>query len=122
MPVMNNAPAMLLIRHNPRDSDIRVRGSIDASIAGAFAEALARDVRTLSGGGDTIHLDFEELELDDGVSIAQMVNALRELGRDAHVVVRHAPQMLAHTLYKAGLLRAAWLSLEDPRQEEGLAG
>ena len=120
--VVNNAPAVLLIRQDARQSDIRVRGCIDASVASAFAEALARDVKTLNAGGDTILLDFEDLELDDGVSIAQMVNALRELGRDARVVVRRAPQLLAHTLYKAGMLRDERLTLEDPRQEEGFAG
>ena len=111
----------LLIHQAPLASEIRVGGWIDASVATAFALALTRDVKTLSAGDETINLDFEDLELDDGSAVAEAVNALRELVGGAHVVVHNAPQMLAHTLYKTGMLRSARLELETPRNEEPTA-
>lgn len=108
--------------HQPEiASEIRVGGSIDESVANAFALALARDVKTLSAGRDTIDLDFEDLELDDGRAVAETVNALRELLEQARVTVHHAPQMLAHTLYKTGMLRGSRLALASPRNEEPTA-
>lgn len=111
----------LSIRQNTLRTEIEVGGSIDASIAAAFALALARDVKTLSVGDTTIHLDFRDLELDDGSAVAEAVNALRELLLGARVVIKNAPQMLAHTLYKTGMLRGTELALASPRDEEPTA-
>ncbi len=99
-------------------TEIQVGGSVDATMANAFAIVLARDVKTLSAGRDTITLDFRELELDDGSAVAETVNALRELLVQASLVVHNAPQMLAHTLYKCGMLEGARLVLKTPRIEE----
>jgi anti-anti-sigma regulatory factor len=112
----------LLIRQGSLRAEIHVGGSIDASTANAFAIALARDVKTLARGDASIHLDFDDLELDDGSAIAEAVNALRELSLSAPVVLRNAPHMLAHTLYKIGMLRGTRLALETPRHEEPNAG
>ena len=99
-------------------AEIRVGGWIDASVATAFALALTRDLQTLSAGDETISLDFDELELDDGSAVAETINVLRALLMHSRVVVRNAPQMLAHTLYKTGMLRDARLALHTPRVEE----
>jgi len=95
-----------------------VGGSIDATSAEAFAEVLEHDVRALADGDGTIHLELDELELDDGSAVAEAVNALRRLLEHGKVVLHHAPQMLAHTLYKTGMLEGERLRLEAPRVEE----
>lgn len=108
----------LLIRRRTDAVRISVGGSIDAASAEAFAQVLEHDVRALAYGDRTIHLDLDDLELDDGSAVAQAVNALRRLLQHGAVVIHHAPQMLAHTLYKAGLLDDQRLRLETPRVDE----
>ncbi|MCA9622837.1 MAG: hypothetical protein KC731_27650 [Myxococcales bacterium] len=108
----------LLIRRQPAASHICIEGSVDASNARAVAQAIPQDVRALADGDGTIHLDFEGLELDDGHAVVEVVNALRTILEESAVVIHHAPQMLAHTLYKTGMLRGTRLSLEEPRVEE----
>lgn len=94
-----------------------VEGEVEASSASAFASALAS-----LGGDGPVQLELVDLELLDGVSVAEAVNAVRALARRrGPVLLRHAPQMLAHTLYKRGLLLQESLTLEDPRHDEGFA-
>lgn len=66
----------------------------------------------------TLILDLDELELDSGARVAAKVDELRALAAGRRVVLRNCPQMLAHTLYKAGLLRRGDLVLESTREEE----
>ena len=101
----------LLIRQTRRTSTISVEGSVDASSAHAFAIVLKRDVRVLADG-------YERIELDCGSAVAETVNAIRELLETAPVVVYNAPQMLAHTLYKVGLLASERLRVSSPRGDE----
>jgi len=66
-------------------------------------------------------VDIELTELDgiDGESVAVMVDIVRgHLTRGANVSVRRAPQMLAHTFYKIGLLSDPRFQLIEPRVEE----
>ena len=97
---------------------IAVGGHIDAGSALAFARSLPLDVAALAEEGETIQLDLHELELEDGTAVAEAVNALRALVKLAPVVLWHAPQMLAHTLYKTNMLSGGRLALELPREEE----
>ena len=46
------------------------------------------------------------------------VDELRARAAGARVILRNCPQMLAHTLYKAGLLRRGDIVLESVREEE----
>ena len=108
----------LLIRRRADAPRITVGGSVDATSARAFATVLELDVAALSVGDGTIHLDLDDLELDDGSAVAEAINALRKLLLKAAVVVHHAPQMLAHTLYKTGMLDSERIRLEAPRVEE----
>lgn len=62
-------------------------------------------------------LDLEDVDVDDGPELARMVSDLRrraaQLRQQGEVLVlRHCPQMLAHTLYKAGVLVRGELELE----------
>ncbi len=63
-----------------------------------------------------IDLDFER---DPGLAVARWVDDLRALAREhGFIRVLACPQMLAHTLYKAGLLRDGRIELVDVREEE----
>jgi hypothetical protein len=65
-------------------------------------------------------LDCQDLELTDGLAVARMVDLIRELARRwGGLCVDRAPQMLAHTLYKPGLLRDGQIRLRAPREDEG---
>jgi hypothetical protein len=110
--------APILIRRRAHERAIRVAGSIDAESAAAFASALTSDVPVLARGAASIELELGELELDDGTAVAEAVNGLRALMRRARVTLREAPQMLAHVLYKAGMLEGGRLQLEATRDEE----
>jgi hypothetical protein len=67
----------------------------------------------------TLDLGELEFDVDDGVELARWVDRIRARVRsDGRVVVRRCPQMLAHTLYKAGLLRDGRIELIETREEE----
>ena len=93
---------------------IRVEGNITALNASAFARILEHDVAALALNGG-VELDRDELELEDGAAVAEAINGIRALLKLGRVIVRHAPQMLAHTLYKTGMLENAGLELIAPR-------
>jgi hypothetical protein len=60
-----------------------------------------------------------DLERDAGLAVARWVDELRALAREhGSIRVLACPQMLAHTLYKAGLLRDGRIELLDVRDEE----
>lgn len=64
-------------------------------------------------------LDLGELEVDDGPELARLVTRLRALVHEHGAVELHAcPQLLAHTLYKAGMLRTGRIRLISVRDEE----
>jgi arginine decarboxylase-like protein len=63
-------------------------------------------------------LDLAELETGTGLELAAMVDELRARAARGPLIVRNCPQMLAHTLYKAGLLRSGHIVLESVRDEE----
>ena len=57
-------------------------------------------------------LDLHGLDIEDGVALATCINSLRELrARTSGLVLRGAPQMLGHNLYRTGML-------EGPRAVE----
>jgi hypothetical protein len=69
------------------------------------------------------HIDLRELEFGSdgaaGVALSHWVDHLRERVRaSGRVIVHHCPQMLAHTLYKTGMLRDGRVVLVDAREEE----
>ena len=83
-----------------------------------IAEALTLDERRPDPFSAT--LDCQDLELTDGLAVARMVDLIRELARRwGGLCVDRAPQMLAHTLYKPGLLRDGQIRLRAPREDEG---
>ncbi|MBA3550043.1 MAG: hypothetical protein H0T76_26490 [Nannocystis sp.] len=63
-------------------------------------------------------LDLAELETGTGAELAATVDLLRARAARTPLILRNCPQMLAHTLYKAGLLRRGDIVLESVREEE----
>lgn len=89
-----------------------VEGDITDPIAADFRDAL------IDAGEQSSDLNLLDLDLEDGVAVVETVNAVRALlSQHNALTLRHAPQMLAHTLYKIGLLEDGRLLLIAPRVE-----
>ena len=65
-------------------------------------------------------LEISRLDIEDGVALATSINALRALrARSRRLVLRGAPQMLGHNLYRTGMLDgSAAIELVDMRLDE----
>jgi anti-anti-sigma factor len=91
-----------------------IEGDLDTENASQL-ESFLRAVTTDSD--QTITLDLTGLDIEDGVAVATVINALRELrARSARLVVRGAPQILGHNLYRVGLLES--MEIVDMREDE----
>ncbi|MEE9241374.1 MAG: hypothetical protein V3U53_09340 [bacterium] len=92
-------------------------GDVDSGGAGRVLEAFQSE----SGEGGKVEFLMEDAELIDGISVTRMVEAVRCLLRNFDQVrLIYSPQMLAHSIYKVGMLKGgAGLELVDPREEEG---
>lgn len=62
--------------------------------------------------------DLAEVDADTAAEVLAWVERLRAAAARGPVVVERCPQMLAHTLYKAGLLGTPALVLASVREEE----
>ncbi|HRX87121.1 MAG TPA: STAS domain-containing protein, partial [Phycisphaerae bacterium] len=72
-------------------------------------------------GDDLTSLDIDMSLVDDidAESVAVLTTRIRQhLADGTEVTLHRPPQMLAHTLYKVGLLDHAGLTLIDPRSDE----
>ena len=66
-----------------------------------------------------IDVELSETDVVDGKGVAVFTTLVRDSLRDGRrITLRNAPQMVAHTLYKVGLLEDERLTLVDPREEE----
>lgn len=97
-----------------------IRGDLDAFGARLVLGALEAE----PGGSEIGVLFLEEAELLDGSATAQMVDAVRLLlERFERVKLIRSPQILAHSIYRVGMLAGnTRLELVEPREEEGVAG
>lgn len=103
----------------PEGARFEISGDIDAEGAGRIYHSLLGDeIR-----GVRADVVIENMEFEDGEAVAIMVDSIRLLfERFEKVQVIRSPQALAHTLYRAGMLRdPSRLELEQPREEEGRA-
>ena len=85
------------------------------------ASSFLSQVRSLVLGSDgSVILDLRELDIEDGVALAACINSLRELRARVHkLVLRCAPQMLGHNLYRTGMLDGPnAIELVDMRLDE----
>lgn len=95
------------------ESGVAIAGELDAG----NLPALSVEVHALEVAGDSFELDLSELDLLDGTAILGMVDIVRFLGeRTIMLTIHGAPQLLAHTLYRADRLDNVHLSA--PREEE----
>lgn len=86
------------------------------------ASTLAAQLSAAAHGADfPLTLDLFELDLEDSVATVYAVNAVRGLRAFGPVIVRHAPQWMAHSLYRVNALSDGMLRLEAPREEEPYA-
>ncbi|MEE9274519.1 MAG: hypothetical protein V3V62_04355 [bacterium] len=99
---------------------IEVRGDLSPDGAGRLLAA----VEAGEPGGARADLALGEADLPEGKAVALMVDLVRLLlGRFERVRLLEAPQSLAHTLYRTGMLRGGGrLELIAPREEEGSPG
>lgn len=92
----------------------RVAGSFDREAAEAFA-AFCADI----GSPGTVELDLAEMEIESGAACAAIVRAVRILLERGGVRLVQPPQVLAHSIYRLGLLPD--VELIDPRTDEPTA-
>lgn len=90
-------------------------------VAGELSRTHAADFRaelaTAAGAARRpLIVDLFEFDLDDALATVAAVAALRSLAEHEPLVVRHAPQLLAHSLYRINALGT--IRLEAPREEE----
>ena len=108
-------------------SDLRFSSDSDGAtlVAGDLSErnvsAFESRFRTLVvDPGCSVILDLSRLDIEDGVALATCINALRELrARVSGLVLRGAPQMLGHNLYRIGMLEGPGaVEMADMRLDE----
>ncbi len=97
-----------------------VEGNVPPGSGAPFSEALRAAAEGVVVAWGSLEIDLYDLEFSDGPAVAEAVNAIRAI-LDWHpeLVLHGAPQMLAHTLYKVGMLEEGSLTLENPREDEG---
>jgi len=101
---------------------LRISGEICRKSVAQFSRDLVQEAARFGEPKMEVHLDFDELDLQDGTAVAETVNAIRELLEImSSLTITHAPQMLAHTLYKAGILNDDRITLLNPVEEESTA-
>ncbi len=110
------------IRTDPDSTKISAAGGICGGSAADFSRALVREALRLGEPEGEVCLEFEDLDLLDGAAVAETVNAIREiLSNGRPMQIHRSPQMLAHTLYKTGMLKDGRITLIDPVEEESTA-
>jgi anti-anti-sigma regulatory factor len=99
------------------DEPVIIEGDLTHHNAAEF-ERLMRALNADSGR--VIVLDLSGLDIDDGVALATAINSLRDLrDRSAKIILKGAPQMLGHNLYRLGLLDGGGaVELIDMRLDE----
>ena len=90
---------------------LSVDGEISESCVSAFCMDLIRNIKE----GPAV-IDMIDLEIVDGLSMAKIVTVLRT---GLPLTLKSAPQMLAHTIYKTGMMRPEAFVLITPREDEG---
>lgn len=95
---------------------LTLTGLIDRDMAALFGEQLAG----LEPSDAPIHIELEDADVEDGVVVTMLVDYLRTTARRVgRVELHHAPQVIAHTLYRVGALSEMPITLIDPREEIG---
>ncbi len=92
------------------------RLSLSGDLTGVNSRDLLRWLQTLPA---IPSIDLAELDIEDGVAATEAVNAVRLLcSRVARLHIIAAPQVLAHNLYRTGMLANGTIELVDMREDE----
>jgi anti-anti-sigma regulatory factor len=93
---------------------------IEGDLTEANAEEFERRMSELVQKSQReITIDLYGLDIDDGVALATFINSLRRLrAGNTRLILKGAPQMLGHNLYRVGLLDDAAVTLIDMRLDE----
>lgn len=104
----------LAVQRSP-DGTVTVGGEVTTLNAAEFAFQL-RDLEVERA----LTLDLSRLDLDDEIALAIAVDSLRELrARVSRLVLKGAPQILGHNLYRIGALAGSHaIELVDMRLDE----
>src|ERR1044071_4890873 len=105
---MNREPDFRVIERMAGEAVI-IEGELTEANAEEFERQMNELVREL---GQQITLDLYGLDIDDGVALATFINSIRRLlACNTRLVLKGAPQMLGHNLYRVGLLDSSATSL-----------
>jgi anti-anti-sigma regulatory factor len=107
----------LRVSEQSAGESIIIEGDLTHHNAAEFERRMAA-LNAASGG--IMMLDLSGLDIDDGVALVTAINSLRELrNRSAKIILKGAPQMLCHNLYRVGLLNEGGaVELIDMRLDE----
>lgn len=99
------------------------RFTLSGDVDAPAAEKVFLALEEKSGEGEGAELLLDEAEIVGGPATARMVDAVRLLrDRFSRLRLVRAPQALAHSLYRVGMLRPGGrIEMVDPRDEEGRA-
>ncbi len=98
-----------------RDGWTHVEGDLSEQSAPGFERLMLE----MNGETGVVMLDFSALDIEDGPALAAAINSLRRAcSRPARLLIRGAPQMLGHNLYRTGMLAAGQVELLDMRLDE----
>ncbi len=99
-----------------QDGSLTLAGDLIAS----DAEKLERWFRESATQDTPCRLELGELDITDGVAATYMINIVRLImNRCEKVTLSGSPQLLAHNLYRAGLLfEGCTIALEGMREDE----
>lgn len=107
------------------DTPLRISGAaalwrLEGELDRHSAAALRRWSEGFPGVAGPLRLELGELEIVDGDGASQAIDAIRLLlQRSPRLTLSHAPQTLAHTLYRVGMLgEGSRIELLAPREEE----
>ncbi|HST21142.1 MAG TPA: STAS domain-containing protein [Blastocatellia bacterium] len=112
---MNKEPDFRVIKRGASEA-VTVEGELTEANAEEFERQMNELVRE---PGEKITLDLYGLDIEDGIALATFINSLRGLlALNARLVLKGAPQMLGHNLYRVGLLDSDAITLIDMRLDE----
>lgn len=111
------------LRHvvTPTGIDVWIRGEVDGSKCHCLENFWDF---YLADPSQDLRVDMTDVDDIDPIAVATLVTLLRRhTNAGATVVLDAPPQMLAHTLYKTGMIEAGEpLTIVHPRTEEPYAG
>lgn len=92
--------------------------SISGDLTEARIEAFTAEIAALPPLPALVLLELTDFDIADGMAAVAAVNIVRQLAHGRRLVVRGAPQMLAHNLYRVGDLEGGSLVLDSMREDE----